>query len=820
MKKKSAGLFLLLMMFVSLLHAQQTSVKTLAEYISNINQFYNLNPQEKVYLHFDNTGYYLGDTIWFKGYTVFAGNIHPTSLSKILHVELLTPEGEKIDSRRLKIANGQCHGEFALDKDYSSGFYEIRAYTRSMLNFGDNCIFSRVFPVYDEPGIDGDYSEKTMENSYTKYKRKKKEKLKRVNLSFYPEGGNAIIGVRSKIAFRATGEKGQDIPVTGTVYNQWNEAVAKLSSTHQGMGYFELVPETPEYKVIVEYEGKKHIFPFKEIMPSGYALRVNNQDEETLLIQLQKSPSLPSDTVGVSLSCRGKVYVFEVIPMADEPHMLHLSKGELPQGCLQITVFDRQAFIHAERLVFNNRKEYLPIQVKQDKKNYLPFEKVDMEFSIKDKNGHPVETSFSLAIRDAETEFHTGYQDNILTDLLLSSDVKGYIENPIQYFERDDRATRMKLDLLMMVQGWRRYNWQHMAGVIPFEAGHYAEEGLPVTGKVLSSSGKKVEPDVDILIWMMKGGKSFRGMAKTDENGRFYFLLPDSAHIENDWLLGIQASENQQRKDYQITLDRLFSPQGRRYGFYDTNVKDTVILFEDEDRDSLYQRSIEDVQILPDVIVKAKRKRGKLRPDIILNVEKDINELADRGQSYPKTIQEYLERNVPVLDMNRWTFKNKPIYLCYSYKRKKTAGSINSISDIDIINVYRVHIYHKNKYAWTEVATGPCRNRGIGKPAVFVSVKLYDDGLRDEYQKGIRYTRFEGYSQVREFYHTNNSDKILGDVDFRRTLYWNPDVKTDKEGKSVISFYNNSTCRGITVSAEGLTIEGIPMILDNKGKKQ
>ena len=44
--------------------------------------------------------------------------------------------------------------------------------------------------------------------------------------------------------------------------------------------------------------------------------------------------------------------------------------------------------------------------------------------------------------------------------------------------------------------------------------------------------------------------------------------------------------------------------------------------------------------------------------------------------------------------------------------------------------------------------------------------------------------------------------------DFRRTLYWNPDVRMDENGEAIIEFYNNSSCREIRVSAEGVTPDG------------
>ena len=147
-------------------HAQQAA-DTLAEQLMNraiiVRNFGKSLPQEKVYVHFDNTSYYQGDKIWFQCYVVTADKNKPTDLSKTLYVELLNPEGIVIEKHTLPIVDGRCHGDFTLvHLPFHSGFYEVRAYTRYMINFGEETIFSRVFPVFDLPEVEGNYTERKM----------------------------------------------------------------------------------------------------------------------------------------------------------------------------------------------------------------------------------------------------------------------------------------------------------------------------------------------------------------------------------------------------------------------------------------------------------------------------------------------------------------------------------------------------------------------------------------------------------------------------------------------------------------------------------
>jgi hypothetical protein len=126
-------------------------------------------PQEKVYLHLDNTGYFKGETIWFKAYVTRCDNGHTTDLSKVLYVELLNPSGDVVKTRKLKIEDGQAYGDIKVDNIMVTGFYEIRAYTRYMTNWGSNACYSRVLPIFKEPRKEGDYSNPTLDKfSYNK----------------------------------------------------------------------------------------------------------------------------------------------------------------------------------------------------------------------------------------------------------------------------------------------------------------------------------------------------------------------------------------------------------------------------------------------------------------------------------------------------------------------------------------------------------------------------------------------------------------------------------------------------------------------------
>ena len=266
------GIFVLLLFILSVLpyssKAQMSSdslVRKIAGYIDAIQNFGDVLPKEKVYLHFDNTSYYQGDPIWFQCYVVTPGLNHPTELSKTLYVELLNPGGEIISKRVLPIRNGRCHSSFELTQlPFYSGFYEVRAYTKYMLNFGEEIIFSRVLPVFDKPANPGEYKEKNIQK-YAVYKypqtRKKAMKAKKVNLKFFPEGGNLVKGVPSQVAFEATDAYGNPITLFGRIINRRKEEIGHFATIHEGRGVFTYIPTGEDAdKAEVELGGKKYRF--------------------------------------------------------------------------------------------------------------------------------------------------------------------------------------------------------------------------------------------------------------------------------------------------------------------------------------------------------------------------------------------------------------------------------------------------------------------------------------------------------------------------------------------------------------------------------
>ncbi|NDW19111.1 hypothetical protein D0T53_09315 [Dysgonomonas sp. 216] len=815
-----------------------TETQKLASFVKNANTFLSLYPQEKVYLHFDNTGYFAGESIWFKAYVVTAEDNIPSQLSKVLYVELLSPEGNTIKTLKLKVENGQADGSFHLESEMFGGYYQIRAYTRCMLNFGEECIFSRTFPVFDQIEQPKDYISKkmTLRRHKIPVERVKSEFSDKVDMSFFPEGGKLVAGLTSKVAFKATGKLDENIDVKGAVYDNQGNEVAAIATIHDGMGAFDFIPQDGQvYKAKVVYKGKNYEFDLPAIEKQGYVLKMDNLHPKQMIIQVEKSESIPGDTLGLTVASRGKIYAFSTVTAADGAQVMRIPKEILPSGVVQVTLFNTQGEIMAERLSFIKHQSALSIKGLLAKDEFEPYEKISIVFDVKDLAGNPVETAFSLSVKDPGLISNESNAGNIMTNLLLSSDIKGFINNPEYYFADDSRDRLRALDLLMLVQGWRRYNWKQMVNPESFQVRHGIEEGLILQGKIKSTSRKKAKGDMNILMWAYSPeGMSQRGTCITDEEGYFSFKFDDFFGV---WNMSIQVTDkDNNRKNEHVQLDRNFSPEPKAYSFYDTQLNDAnrtaIGILGQSDKTEVIGGVKDDglmSYLLDEVMVSTKQKR-KLTDEIIgvtnilYDVYDDVEKIRDSGKSEPSLITEYLVNTNSYFSYNMRTGgdNGEKVDNHYFYKGRPVVFYVNNfivggqasmwkhIDEITVDMVEKVAIMEEfDRFVAVDFGEALYANE-VRHNIVGIYIYTNEKGDRRRDPKGIRNTKIQGYTQMPEFYSPKYASAALPDeTDFRRTLYWNPNVKTDATGSTAVTFYNNSIKGGVDIDAQTVTNSGI-----------
>ncbi|MCD8185878.1 MAG: hypothetical protein LUD68_05320, partial [Rikenellaceae bacterium] len=476
-------------------------------------------PQEKAYLHFDRNHYIAGDTIWFRGYLVNAATHTPDTSSRYLYVDLVDPADSVVTRCRIRRQEGGYPGYVALPDDLAAGNYTLWAYTLFMRNTGAEFFFQapvrisdplslriseqvRFFPsagakdfsvavqfqdlvnqsaakpntfkagmnrqtprtwtsqtkTYDLSFRNVD----TMRHNVLLIDYDKSRKFIEVpppqtqfDVSFHPEGGYLVVGQMNTVGFKAVNVLGQSIRIRGKIFNSNDELIGEFEPEHRGIGTFTLFSQPGEscYAVCTDEQGfsrrfelpepRTDVYGLKAVLRSGYVYTTLSvpevfQDEELYVI----------------VQSRGEVMYTATVPQGQRN--LRFNTLDLPSGVAHILLVDSRWNILNERLVFIRNDDQAHVRFSADKPQYGRREKVTARVELTDYRGNPLEGTLSVAVTDNK-DILPDSPGNIYTELLLSSDLKGYIESPAWYFEADDPSRHSALDALMMTQGWRRY---------------------------------------------------------------------------------------------------------------------------------------------------------------------------------------------------------------------------------------------------------------------------------------------------------------------------------------------------------------------------
>lgn len=948
--------------------ATDTITKKLMGYALSAKEFGKMLPQEKVYLHLDNTSYYQGDNLWFQAYVVTAERNKPSELSKTLYVELLNPGGTLVDKCVLPVVGGQCSGSFKLNKlPFYSGFYEIRAYTKYMLNFGEDVIYSRIIPIFDKPQTEGNYAEMRMlkmdvtKNHY-QMKRKLEKSDKVINMTFYPEGGNLVAGLSSRVAFEATDENGTPMDIAGKVVNKQGETVAEFKTGHEGRGTFDYRPTLEQAKAQVEIDGKIHSFNLPKAQERGMVIRVDNlSSNDSITIKVNKK-GVEDNIVASAVICGGVLSNYTIVGMEQGDSIEYkVNKRRLPAGVARIVLADANGKIIADRLAFTHMGKRSSISVSTDKQEYGPNDLIKVALSATDPFGNPSQAPISLSVRDGAKNVES--RNSMLADLLLMSEIKGYVHQPLYYFESTDLEHRTALDELLMIQGWRRYNWDWWAGTADFDFKYLPEQGIEVHGQVLRhgtdkpmtdiqlsslisirGTEKDSELDDDNYVAKLKqdpyenvgsltsnvtssryggyggryggrgrysnfskestslafddGGSSYTpkkknendslamknasqaGIIDVDSMGRFSFI----GNMKGKWHLTLAVTNDKNRRKFsRILLDRNFSPEPKSYtqsdlqfviNDNDRRVARSYASASDPDNFTNPDEALIDSVVDNDSYLAIDKRTHKIKEVTVKSaptLEEDIHKARSNAAAYydiPGEIDALRDKGEQITDIHRLlrelndkfvitknsvatnavdttsteshsalsssnfgnntdadfnasseylTMKRSPYNISYLGKEvlfivdyEKDWSNVAAYDILNLVALKSIYVSEDKSAIMQYFNSGiMSATEALSKYSCVVFIELYpEDKIPVEPKRGIRKTWVDGYSEPAEFYSPDYSKTERTDFDYRRTLYWNPSLKPDAEGKVSVEFYNNSNSKSLKFSAESISSDG------------
>lgn len=902
--KKTYVLMALCFLLSLTLHGQDdNALGRLKQYVGNVATFNRLFPQEKVFVHTDNTGYFVGETIWFEAYVLRADQAAPTDISGVLYVELVDPFGEVTQTHKIKLENGRGGGQIPLDRLRADGFYELRAYTRYMTNWDAEGVFSRVIPVFAQPESEGDYdnlhitqafvhsrSEATLQADSARMQRLVNLKTEpKPQVRFYPEGGHLIKGLPTRVAFEVFDEDSVITRAEGQLTGSDGQRLATVATRHEGRGVLDYVAGTEAAQLELYINGRSHRFALPEAEDEGCVMNVDTSRPEAVTTRLAASPTLQGALMGLTRIHNGRVTFFDTLRLDDGWTTIDFDTDKLDAGIHQLTLFDTEGRVWAERLLFVHPDSLTAtsrLNATFADETIAPYKNMTLRLE-----GEPG-SQLSVAVTDADATTN-GSQSSLATWLLLTSDLKGYVARPDYYLESQDETHRRDTDLLMMVQGWRRYDWTMMAGRAPFEKRQPIEDHLYIDGRVLPrqlwgnglfASKKKKAQAANVGQLELKAtlyndrGEVLRGEFETDSLGYYAFELPD---CHGDWTLMLSTKRDDKLQDYRVTINRRFSPDSKNYAPGET------LLTQPEGRlhtfDTVTKDYEEALQVndgstqLGTAVVTTKRNPFKLKsPRRAWEVSRQT---ADKKSQYHYDMASeadyYLDQGLPMPSLEQWLLEKKAFAHEYRVRRRPIGWVIGEAqyADFTLPSAATLRLDDNGNYGTAthaepvtaanertalasesltqdnggqmkaygadEYGDSTGLNTSLGNEIdlyreVYVSLNhnetryiapnergaiahldpffvfAYENLSLPVKAKGTRTTNYRAF-QKRQTYESPNYRQQARERDFRRTLYWAGEVTLDADGRAELDFCNNSTCRRLYISAEGLTPDGQPV---------
>ena len=789
----------------------QNGGDVLTNAVSKLKAFLSSNVAEKAYLHFDHPYpyYTAGEIVYFKAY-VTMGELHqPSTISNVLHVDLIGRGDTIMQSISVYMNNGTGWGDFDLPETLRKGTYRIRAYTDWMRN--------EKHPVFFDQYI-------SVSSANSGYKIAEPAKTgNQPSLQFFPEGGNLVDEIHSKVAFKAVGPDGLGMNFSGVVVDNENKEIAKITTSHLGMGEFDFTPETGKsYTAKVTFaNGLKSVIGLPPSEQKGITLSVTNDDPGKVSIEIKANRPYFKENLNKELNLiiywGGSARTVKT-KLDNAVLGLDLPASTFRTGILQVILLSQTGEGLNERLAFIQNNDLLNIDVNTNKPQFAKRENVSLNLKARNKDGNPVAGSFSVSVVD-ESKILTD-EDNgnsLLSCLLLTSDVKGYVEKPNYYFANISLETRRNLDILMLVQGYRRFVWKEILNDNnTSDAGSFKpEKSLKITGTLKTKTGKPIA-DCKLTLIPEVGGQT--STSATDEQGKFKFenlLFETGARfilkaqssvgknavltVDNPLLGPVIDNTNTVDAQYNANADLLMSPQiSQNQGLITADVGNTTV--------KLASREDNLLKNINDKSYRSSNLGGPGHADQVIKGDQIKNLPTLSSGLDGIAVGVHFVAGVPYM----------PTSQIVSATGQSAEPMLVVVDGSSIGTGVNIDLYNPNDVETIEILRGNnAAIYGIDGGAGVIVITTRQGGERDEIisnemSPGIFSIEPKGFYKAREFYSPHYSpDQFLGNASGQHTtVFWKPDATTNADGNASFNFFNTDAAGTYRIVVEGMDNNG------------
>ncbi|MBB2151058.1 TonB-dependent receptor [Pedobacter gandavensis] len=631
-----------------------------------------------------------------------------------------------------------------------------------------------------------------------------------VDVQFLPESGNLVEGIPNKIGIKAVNNSGLGEQISGDIIDQDGSVINHFETKHLGMGNVIITPEPGvKYTARLKFaDGSKQQVPLPAAQPSGYVMSVTNIDKEKLVVKIMRSADLKgSAKIKVVGHQGGNILFSPTVNMNGQMESLSISKKELTEGILHLSLFTEENKPIAERLVFiYNPGDRVTAKLKGDKATYGKKEQVTFNLNTLFE-GKPIAGTFSVAVTntnaitpDPENE------SNIFSNLLLTSDLTGYVEKPNYYFNNEGPEVIENMDNLMLTQGWSRILWKDVILNNPPAIKFQPEESLAISGVVTDYSGK---PSVNSKVTVIAANGSMSLDTLTDQQGKFNI---DNIYFLDTKTFTVTARTDKGKKRLNIKMDVVpgqVVTKSKNTGDIEVNVNEALSAYLKQSTPRFNQLNklgfLQKTTFLDEVEIKDQKKpvvrnssnlNGNGRADIIITAEQILN---------CSWLTSCIQARVPGVMV-----KNGKFYLMRFGGKIPMAVIHNGMqlpdNDISMINKEDVQTIE----VLNSLATTGIYGSGAAGGVLIITTKIRAGNFSDvAAAPGLIKHTADGYSMPQLFYApVYEPDQANNPPDSRSTVYWDSQVFSNGQGETAFSFYNTNEPGTYRVVLEGMDLAG------------
>lgn len=618
---------------------------------------------------------------------------------------------------------------------------------------------------------------------------------KDIDLQFFPESAVFLSDQVQTVAFKAIGTNGLSVEVHGKVYSSKGIEITQFTSLHKGMGTFAFTPEKGEsyYAIVTSHSGIEKKFNLPATHTKGISLHCTRNKGKIFYEVINQTDKLNS-SLSLLLHSRGQLIALKPLINSEG----QVSEASLPPGIVSFSVVDTLGTVYCERLCFAKSQTPPAIIMTANKEIYACRDSVKLEIKLQTPDGMPLDANMSLSVTDNETVDQASVNDHILSHLLLTSDLKGYIEDPAFYFNDNTTLTNQKLDLLLLTQGWRRFNTVDVLNDRQVEPKYYVEAGQAISGRVLNIFNK---PSANCGIFLISANKNIFKSTLTNDQGLF---IADGIDFADSTQWVVKAKKAKSISDVDLLIDADDFPSSKVF-IPMTNATQTIAGLDNylkQSRERYYTEGGVRVYNLDAVTVKGER------------IEKQENKSYATGLADVELNAEKLSKSA---NLGIMTILSTMPGIAVSAGEIRIRGAKAQptifLDDVEIESINEIQFLTGNDLEQIQVFKGAGSSiyglRG-GNGVISIYLKKGVENLRST-PPSIAHISPLGYQKPAEFYvpkYQVDSIRLSAKPDLRTTIYWNPHLVTNKNGLVQVAFFTADKPVNYTLVLEGISVRG------------